>query len=37
MLNYEVDPSLLSQYVPYGTTLDSFEDRTYPAWWAFDS
>ena len=29
MLNYEVDPSLLNRYVPAGTTLDSFEGRTY--------
>jgi uncharacterized protein YqjF (DUF2071 family) len=29
MLNYQVDPSLLNEYVPTGTTLDSFEGRTY--------
>ncbi|MBZ5650574.1 MAG: DUF2071 domain-containing protein [Acidobacteriia bacterium] len=29
MLNYEVEPSLLSRYVPAGTTLDSFQGRTY--------
>jgi len=29
MLNYEVEPSLLSPYVPAGTTLDSFKGRTY--------
>ena len=29
MLNYEVDPNLLSRYVPPGTTLDSFNGRTY--------
>jgi uncharacterized protein YqjF (DUF2071 family) len=29
MLNYEVEPSLLSQYVPRGTSLDSFEGRTF--------
>jgi uncharacterized protein len=29
MLNYEVDPSLLIRYVPAGTTLDSFDGRTY--------
>jgi uncharacterized protein YqjF (DUF2071 family) len=29
MLNYEVDPSLLKRYVPPGTTLDSFQGRTY--------
>jgi uncharacterized protein YqjF (DUF2071 family) len=29
MLNYAVDPSLLKQYVPAGTELDSFEGRTY--------
>jgi hypothetical protein len=29
MLNYEVDPSLLEQYVPPGTDLDSFERKTY--------
>jgi uncharacterized protein YqjF (DUF2071 family) len=29
MLNYEVDPSLLIRYVPAGTTLDSFNGRTY--------
>jgi uncharacterized protein YqjF (DUF2071 family) len=29
MLNYEVEPSLLSRYVPHGTVLDSFQGRTY--------
>jgi uncharacterized protein len=29
MLNYEVEPGLLSSYVPPGTTLDSFNGRTY--------
>jgi uncharacterized protein len=29
MLNYEIEPSLLSRYVPPGTALDSFEGRTY--------
>ncbi len=29
MLNYEVEPSLLERYVPAGTTLDSFNGRTY--------
>jgi uncharacterized protein len=29
MLNYEVEPSLLSRYVPPGTALDSFNGRTY--------
>jgi uncharacterized protein YqjF (DUF2071 family) len=29
MLNYEVDPALLSQYVPPGTSLDSFQGKTY--------
>jgi len=29
MLNYEVDPDLLSRYVPVGTSLDSFQGRTY--------
>lgn len=29
MLNYAVDRSLLNDYVPPGTVLDSFEDRTY--------
>lgn len=29
MLNYEVSPKLLEKYVPRGTRLDSFEDRTY--------
>ena len=29
MLNYEVEPNLLSRYVPPGTTLDSFQGRTY--------
>jgi uncharacterized protein YqjF (DUF2071 family) len=29
MLNYEVDPGLLKRYIPAGTTLDSFQGRTY--------
>ena len=29
MLNYEVEPGLLSRYVPPGTALDSFQGRTY--------
>jgi len=29
MLNYEVEPTLLSRYVPPGTVLDSFKGRTY--------
>jgi len=29
MLNYEVEPDLLSRHVPPGTTLDSFRGRTY--------
>jgi Uncharacterized conserved protein (COG2071) len=29
MLNYEVEPGLLSRYVPPGTVLDSFQGRTY--------
>jgi len=29
MLNYEVEPSLLTPYVPPGTSLDSFKERTY--------
>lgn len=29
MLNYEVEPSLLSRYIPPGTSLDSFQGRTY--------
>jgi len=29
MLNYAVDPSLLSRFVPLGTELDSFEGVTY--------
>src|SRR5215472_15308603 len=29
MLNYEIDPELLNQYVPPGTTLDSFGGKTY--------
>ena len=29
MLNYEVESKLLSDYVPAGTVLDSFEGRTY--------
>jgi uncharacterized protein len=29
MLNYEVEPSLLNPYVPPGTSLDTFEGKTY--------
>lgn len=29
MLNYEVDPELLDEFVPAGTSLDSFEGKTY--------
>jgi uncharacterized protein YqjF (DUF2071 family) len=29
MLNYEVEASLLSPYIPLGTSLDSFQGRTY--------
>jgi uncharacterized protein len=29
MLNYEVEPGLLSQYVPPGASLDSFQGKTY--------
>jgi uncharacterized protein YqjF (DUF2071 family) len=29
MLNYEVDPACLQQYVPAGTELDSFQGKTY--------
>jgi uncharacterized protein YqjF (DUF2071 family) len=29
MLNYEVEPALVTKYVPRGTRLDSFEGRTY--------
>ena len=29
MLNYEVDPKLLNNYVPPGTVLDSFDGKTY--------
>jgi|SRR5271156_4921994 len=29
VLNYAVDPDLLSRYVPAGTSLDSFRGRTY--------
>jgi len=29
MLNYEVDPALLRQYVPRGVELDTFEGRTF--------
>jgi len=29
MLNYEIDPSLLTRHVPPGTSLDSFQGRTY--------
>lgn len=29
MVNYEVDPSLLRRYVPAGTSLDSYQGKTY--------
>src|SRR5579859_1008263 len=29
MLNYEVDPACVQQYVPAGTELDSFAGKTY--------
>jgi uncharacterized protein YqjF (DUF2071 family) len=29
MLNYAVDPKLLTGYAPRGTLLDSFEGKTY--------
>src|SRR5271170_7070248 len=29
MLNYEVDPAILRQYVPRGVELDTFEGRTF--------
>src|ERR1700684_744332 len=29
MLKYEVEPSLLTRYVPPGTAVDSFKGRTY--------
>src|SRR5271156_3201446 len=29
MLNYEVDPAILRQYVPRGVALDTFEGRTF--------
>ena len=29
MLNYEIDPNLLHNYVPFGTMLDSFLGKTY--------
>ena len=29
MSNYEVDPHLLTKYVPSGTVLDSFLGKTY--------
>ncbi|HEV8147067.1 MAG TPA: DUF2071 domain-containing protein, partial [Bryobacteraceae bacterium] len=29
MLNYQVDPALLREFVPTGTELDTFEGRTY--------
>jgi uncharacterized protein YqjF (DUF2071 family) len=29
MVNYEVDPKLLNDYVPPGTALDSYDGRTY--------
>jgi uncharacterized protein len=35
MLNYEVNPRLLQAFVPHGTTLDSFDGRTYVSLVAF--
>jgi uncharacterized protein YqjF (DUF2071 family) len=35
MLNYEVDPTLLEDYVPSGTVLDSFDGKTYVTLVAF--
>jgi uncharacterized protein len=35
MLNYEVDPRMLRQYVPSGTTLDSFGGKTHVSLVAF--
>lgn len=35
MLNYEVDPTLLEDYVPPGTILDSFSGKTYVSLVAF--
>jgi uncharacterized protein YqjF (DUF2071 family) len=35
MLNYEVDPNLLAAYVPAGTYLDSFQNKTYLSLVAF--
>ena len=29
MLNYEVEPDLLNQYIPHSTSLDSFKGKTY--------
>ncbi len=29
MLNYEVDPALLTQHIPSGTSLDSYRGKTY--------
>jgi uncharacterized protein len=29
MLNYEIDPAFLARYVPAGTSLDSFQGKTY--------
>jgi uncharacterized protein len=29
MLNYQVDPAILQKYVPDGTELDSFDEKTY--------
>lgn len=29
MLNYRVDPSLLTRYIPHGTQLDTWRDTTY--------
>lgn len=29
MLNYEVDPHILSKYLPIGTAVDSFDGKTY--------
>jgi uncharacterized protein len=35
MLNYEVEPTLLRRYIPSGTALDSFKERTYVSLVAF--
>jgi len=37
MLNYEVDPHLLRDYVPLGTELDSHCGGRSSAWWDFSS